>query len=804
MVDVMYLNPKLPIEQRVKDLLSRMNDDEKVAQMGCVLAAAGRFSNMEEQLKHGIGQIGTLLGCMSADKNIELVRTVQSFLLSNTRLKIPALFHVETLNGAQMAGATTFPIPIGMGASWDDTALGMVAEAICKETATSGFRLALAPVMDVARDPRWGRMGETYGENATLMSAMCTAYVKGLQGKDLRKSIAATAKHFIGYAMSESGLNMATSHICDRELREVYAKPFEAAIRLASLRGIMNAYQDLGGVPIAASREILTELLRGELGFEGLTVSDYGSIEKSHIVFKIAEDVTRAGMLALEAGLDTETPASLCYGEGFVNALKSGKVSREQVDIAVSRVLRLKFELGLFENPYASDVQYKEALQCKEHLDTAYDMTCKSFVLLKNENNILPLSSEYRKIAVIGPSADNLRNLFGGYTYVATYESMLGFINQSAIGLGLEGVVLSREQQEQSKALAAMMSTVDQTIMNNYPGVQTVFQAIVDAFPNAEVKCATGCEIASDDKSGFEEAVKLANECDVTILVLGGKNGSGSGCTMGENVDSSDVGLPGVQEKLAKELASTGKPIVIVHMDGRPLSSVWAKENAAAILEVWHPGQCGSKAIADTLKGIRNPGGKLPVTAVRNSGQIPVYSDQPRGSGMSYKGISNSGITQGYYNEPAYPLYTFGYGCSYTTFKIDALNVSSERIGPEDKIDISCLVKNTGKMPGDEVVQLYFSDKFASVVRPVKELAGFCRLSLNPGESKKIIFEFRADQTAFIGADMKWRIEEGEFDIYIGNSSENPALKAMVCVTKTKTLDSGMRTFFSKAKVREV
>ena len=531
-----------------------------------------------------------------------------------------------------MAGATTFPIPIGMGASWDKEMVGAVATSIREEVNHSGMKLSFAPVVDVSRDPRWGRLGETYGENATLASGLGCEYVSDLQGDDLKTGVAATAKHFVAYAMSEGGLNMAATHVSHRELREVYAKPFEALIRKAGIEGIMNAYQAIDGEPVAASKKILTNLLRDELGFEGLTISDYQSIGKVHFVFKLAADETGAGILAMNAGLDTETPDNVCYGDGFIEAIKNGLVDSARIDEAVSRVLALKFKLGLFENPYASAKKLKANLQCDEHLNSSYEMACKSFVLLKNEKNILPLSGNYKKIAVIGPNANDLRNLFGGYSFIANYEMMYGFMTQSGQGRGLEGVDIDPEKMAAKEAMIKMMPTLDQAIGMNFPGIKTVYQAICEEFSNADVGYAKGCDLSSPDTSGFDEAVNLAAESEVAILVLGGKNGSGEGCTMGENVDSSSVGLPGVQEELAKAVAATGKPIIIIHMNGRPLSSTWAVENAAAILEVWHPGQCGAKAIADTLSGANNPGGKLPVTVVRNAGHIPIYADQLRGS----------------------------------------------------------------------------------------------------------------------------------------------------------------------------
>jgi len=369
-------------------------------------------------------------------------------------------------------------------------------------------------------------------------------------------------------------------------------------------------------------------------------------------------------------------------------------------------------------------------------------------------------------------------------------------------GRGLEGVELSDEQLKKTVEMAAMLPTRDQAISMNYPGIQTVYQAICEGFPEAEVRYAKGCDVSSPDKTGFDESVKLAGECDISILVLGGKNGSGTGCTMGENVDSSDIGLPGVQEELAMAVAGAGKPVILVHMDGRPLSSAWAKDNAAAILEVWHPSQCGPKVIADILNGSLNPGGKLPVTVVRNSGQVPLYMDQRRGSGALYRGMLNSDVSEGYFNESGLPLYPFGFGLSYSRFEVDSLMLSSNEMEPDSNIRISCKVKNNGDIAGDEVVQLYFSDQISSIARPHKELAGFKRVHLQPGEEKDVSFVFHASQTAFLGLDMKWRIEAGKFDIMVGNSSDNLNLKAELTIKNTKISESSKRVFYCDVEVK--
>jgi beta-glucosidase len=793
-----YRDTALSIKERVEDLISRMTPLEKACQLSCAYAYGGKI-DIEKDLKDGIGQIGMSSGTMTMRQNAELVNSVQKYLVENTRLGIPALFHVETLNGASVTEATVYPIPIGLAASWDQTKVEQMGREIHAEMSPSGLKMALAPVLDIARDPRWGRMGETYGECPTLTAAMGSAYIKGIQGtKD--DCIAACAKHFLGYAASEGGMNMSGAHIGPRELREVHAKPFEAAIREAGIKGMMNCYLAADGEPMAGSKRYLTDLLRGELGFEGLTVADYGSMDKLCDVFGVAKDKAEAGKMALAAGLDTETPRRICLGNTFVERLEKGEIPMDVVDEPLRRILSMKFELGLFENPYADLEKMEEQLQKKEHRDTSYELACKSMVLLKNENHILPLTNQ-KKIAVIGPGSDNYRALFGGYTYPAFYEGMRNMLTGMSKSMGMEGVDAQAGQKAFLKEMLAQMPEVETLIEKNYPGVLTAYEAVlkkaIENNPDVQVCQAKGCDYMGIDRKGFEEAVQIAQESDIVLLFAGGRNGSSDGCTMGENVDSCHVGLPGVQEELAKALGKTGKPLVIVHMDGKPLSSVWAKEHAAAILEAWHPGQLGAQVIADTLFGKNNPCGKLPVTAVRNEGQIPIYAEQNRGSGVTGRGAGNNNITQGYVDEPGFALFPFGYGLSYTTFSISDYRISENQISSNGKITVSCRVTNTGERYGDEIIQMYFRDKLASVVRPNKELAGFKRISLEPGESREVTFTFAADQTAFVGLEGQWKVEAGEIELLLGDSSENLTIAGTVMILDTKILENSQRTYYS-------
>lgn len=795
-----YKDPARPIKERAESLLEQMTLEEKLAQMGCVMAAMGFFvGDKEEMLKDGIGQISLLSGSFTKQMNVDIVNTTQKFLTENTRLGIPAMFHVETLSGAQSAGATTYPIPVGLASSFDPPMIEKMTANIREEMNALRMKLAFAPVMDVARDPRWGRTCETYGENPTLCSAMSVAYVKGLQGDDLLEGVAATAKHFVGYAMGEGGMNIAGAHIGPRELREIYAKPFDAAIHLAKLEAVMNAYHVIDGMPIAGSRRIFYDMLRGELGFEGLTVSDYGSIEKLHDVYHVAADNTEAGIMALQAGMEAETPGRVCFNDGLRQAVQDGRVDIKIIDNAVRKTLSLKLRLGLFENPYADLEKVNAVFQNPKALDDTHKLACESMVLLKNEGNLLPLDTQkYKKIVVIGPNADTLRVMFGGYSVAGVHEMLL--LNMTGSGGGAEGVAMSEEAKARAQGMISRLPSMDQ-VMSGYTEIQTVADAIKKAFANTEITIAQGCEILGTDKSGFDAAVKAASESELAILVVGGKNGSGAGCSMGENVDSTSVGLPGVQEDLIQSVQAVQKNIIVIHMDGRPLSSVWTAENVPAIIETWHPGQCGAAAIADVLTGKYNPGGKLPITAVRDAGQIPIYADQLRGSGMTGRGLSNSPIQSGYIDQTGSPLYPFGHGLSYTDFALDCMEITAPDVAPGGEVEVFVDVTNIGGRFGEEVVQLYYTDTEASMVRPAQDLAGFIRVPLAPGERKRIRFAMQASQFAFLDNDMNWKVEKGEIEMKIGFSSTDIRLTSRFFINDDAYLPTSERGYYAHASV---
>ena len=802
-----YKDPDLNIEERINDLISRMTLSQKIAQLNCVMANGTQLN--EELLSNGIGEFSALFGGQTLQDNIQLVESVQKYLIENTELGIPALIHTEALSGVGYVEATNFPVAIGLGATWDPERIREMADIIRKQMKSLGVRQAFAPVMDVARDLRWGRVGETYGENPTLISAMSVAYVKGLQGDDLRDGIAATAKHFLGYAMSEGGLNMANTPIPPRELREVYAKPFEAAIRKAGLASVMNSYSSIDHEPVICSTAILRDLLRGELGFEGITVSDYMSINKIKDEYHMAEDYTTAGILAFDAGMDIEQPTPVGYGPGFREAVKQGKIDMSSIDAVVSRILRVKFELGLFENPFPDRESIKQEYHRREYDEVSYQIALESVVLLKNDDHILPLDRQCGKVAVIGPNADNIRNIFGGYTYAAFLEMMMEMVQDISRADNLEEIMGANgmtgvEFDALPEAMTAFtqIPPIDEILPMIYPMAKTMLQAIRENLPESDISYVRGCGVMDDDRSSFDEAVKAASKADIAIMVMGGKNGAGKDCTIGENMDSSSIGLPGVQEELIRAVYHTGTPIILIHMDARPLCSAWVAEHIPAVLEVWHPGQCGAQAVADILFGDHSPGGKLPFTSIRNAGQTPIYADRKRGSGYDGRGVNVFHSREGgYVNESGKPLFPFGHGLSYTQFEISDLALSEKEIAPKGFIEITCTVTNTGACTGDEVVQLYFSDRYASMVRPIKELAGFKRITLAPGEKKTVSFRLYASQTAFFDREMHCIIEAGEVDIMIGASSADIKLADTFTISDTIVLENSSREYFAEATI---
>ncbi len=781
-----YLDPSLPVAERVEDLLSRMTLEEKIAQLSSAWlsevaeqAAGEIFTGLSPEkararLGNGIGQITRPTGS-SAMLPAEAARAnnaVQAFLKEETRLGIPAIVHEECLSGFLARPATLFPQIIGLAATWDAGLVQAVGEVIRLQLRRVGAHQGLAPVLDVARDPRWGRMEETYGEDPYLVASLGTAYVRGLQGGGLqgsilREGIAATGKHFAAHGLPESGLNWAPVHVGERELREVFLLPFEAAVKEAGLAGIMNAYHELDGIPVAASRRMLTDILRGEWGFEGIVVSDYNAVAMLADYHHVAADKAGAAALALQAGLDLELPATDCYGAPLLAALQAGQVDMACVDRAARRVLALKFRLGLFEDPFVDPEEAEAAYHRPEQAALARRAADESIVLLKNENGLLPLHSGLGSIAVIGPNADAVRNMVGDYSYTAFTALMEG----------------GEKPPEETRFPGRYL-----------PGMLTILEAIRRRAPDGvRVGYAQGCGYNEPSRAGFAAAVELARASDVTVLVMGGRSGLTADCTSGELRDRAHLGLPGVQEELARAVLETGRPVVLVLVDGRPLAIPDLAERVPALLHAWLPGQEGGPAVAGVLFGDVNPSGRLPVSVPRSSGQVPAYARRKPSGGQSYNYVD-------YVDLPVRPLFPFGYGLSYTRFEYCDLQVSPAQVPPEGEVTVRARVQNAGERAGDEVVQLYVRDRVASVTRPVKELKGFCRLTLEPGESRVVEFRLPAALTAFYDREMRYVVEPGQFEVMVGSSAEDLPLRGSFEITGEVT-PVARKVFFSRAGV---
>ena len=739
------------IEQRAKKLLSQMTLDEKLAQIGSYwmydLQTNGTldWGIVADKLKFGIGQITRVAGASTLHpvEAAKAANSLQKFLMEKTRLGIPAVLHEESCSGALMLGGTVYPQMLGLASTFQPELAEAMTTAIRAQLLAIGARQGLAPVLDIARDPRWGRVEETFGEDPTLVSHFGMAYIKGLQAENLAEGVMATGKHFIGHSLSQGGLNCAPVHVGMREIYDVYLAPFHAAIRDANLASIMNAYPELDGEVVATSRRILTDLLRGELGFDGLVVSDYEAIIMLHNFHNIAADHACAANLALNAGIDVELPNTVCYGEALKFALDQGNINLELVDVAVQRHLKKKLELGLFENPYVDEGKVLEVFETADQRALAREIARKSMVLLKNDG-LLPLQKSIKTIAVIGPNAEDGRNQLGDYSYPAMRQLMQLKAPENSAFLDMDLEQFAPYEVKVITVLEGIRSAVS---------------------PATKILYAKGCDNCSDDTSGFDEAVEVAKQADAVILVLGDKSGLTPDCTTGETRDSSDLKLPGVQEDLAKALSASGKPIAAVLITGRPYALSMLSENTNAILEAWLPGEEGGAAVADILFGDVNPGGKLPITFPRSVGQVPLfYNAKPAGT--------KSHWYVDYVSEKVTPLYPFGHGLSYTSFEYGDLSINRKQVTGGESVDISLSVRNIGKVAGDEVVQLYIHDEFASTPRPVKELKGYQRVRLEPGEKKRITFHLPVDQLAFYDTDLNLVLEPGRIFVMIGSSSD--------------------------------
>lgn len=770
---------KEEIREKVRALMADMTTEEKVLQLTCLMLDS--LADPEKLgIENGIGTIPVMGG--APNEIAENIAKIQSYVLEHSRHKIPVLFHCEALAGTFIGGGAQFPLPVAMGATFNPELVQKMAELNAAQMRASGIRQALSPVVDVARDLRWGRLGETYGGDPVLCGAMGTAYVRGMQNKDGANN-ASTLKHFLGYSATSGALNMAQTVVTKRDLRENFARPFEMAIRDGGVRGVMSSYSEYDGKPVCASKEILTDLLRDDLGFDGVVVSDYASVERLTNVFGLTDDITEAAEMCLKAGMDMELPQPVGYTAKMAADADSGNFDMAYIDRAVERVLTLKYELGLFENPFPDAAQMAAAFGNPESSTASREAARQAMTLTKNES-LLPLTDRSKKIAVIGPMGSTARAFYGGYTLIGGLEMAMSGSNAMA------GV--SETQMDVGRELD--LHITDPMLGMIYPDAKSTLQALQSRFEN--VTYAQGCDYAAEDCSGFAAAIEAAKDADIVVMTLGGRNGWGSYCTSGEGVDTTDIGLPGCQEELLRAVFEVNPNMILVHTDCRPVVSPWIYDHVPAILEAWLPCTYGGDAIAETLTGENNPGGRLNMDVPRSTGHTPVVHNGYRGTEpASFR--KGAIIKQGYYNADMTAQLPFGHGLSYTTFDYSDFHMDMDA---NEQVTISVTVTNTGKCRGDEVVQLYGVDPIASVIRPAEELVGFRRITLEPGQSKVVTFTFNIDILAFYDEPNHWIVEKGDFTFYVGRNSKEPIFSGTVSLPKTHEVNHRTRCLIAKAE----
>jgi beta-glucosidase len=710
------------IEQRISALLAQMTLEEKVGQLNQYSGreVTGPASDRKNTLLSSIrsGQVGSMLNV----KGVKDTREIQAVALES-RLHIPLLFSLDVIHGYQ----TTFPIPLAEAASWDLDAIRLGAHVAAKEAAASGIHWTFAPMVDVGRDPRWGRVMEGAGEDTYLGSQIAKARVLGFQGEKLggTDAIMACAKHFAAYGAATAGRDYNAVDISEQQLWETYLPPFRAAAE-AGVATFMNSFNTLNGIPATGNAYLQRDILKGQWKYPGFVVSDWGSIGEL-ANWGYAADKTDAAQKAITAGSDMDMESD-AYHQKLAQLVQSGKVNISLVDDAVRRILRKKYELGLFDDPYkfSDEKREKQVLNDPQNRAAARQMAQKSLVLLKNENATLPLTKALRRVAVIGPLAKSKRDLNGSWT----------------------------------------VDTDTTRITSLYDGLRQ------RAGKTTELFYAKGCNVAGDSRAGFEQALATAKNADVIVLAVGE-----TWDMSGEAKSRTDIHLPGVQEELFKALKAIGKPVAVVVFGGRPLIFDAISEQADAILYAWWPGSEGGTALADVLYGDYNPAGKLPITFPRSVGQIPIAYNQQYNTGRPITKPGDIRYKSAYIDAPNTPRYAFGYGLSYTTFKYSNLKISQSQLKAGESTQVSFILSNTGKTVGEEVTQLYLRDPVASIARPLRELKDFRKISLKPGESKTITFTIDKDKLAFYNSKLEWQAEPGKFNLMVGSASDDIRLE---------------------------
>ena len=744
-----YKDPNASIDERVEDLLGRMTLEEKIAQMN--MNGMGEY----RQLPHGAGVVESPF--ISVQEIARMSSETKRYARENTRLGIPPIQIGECLHGQLAMGATIFPQAIAQGSTWNPALVERMASVIALEASASGVDQALSPLFDLAREPRYGRTEECYGEDPYLVARMGVAFVEGMQGKAeytrvhgiAPGKLMCTAKHFAGYSVPAGGINLAPSSLGEREMRTLHLYPFEKVVKDANVCAVMPSYNEVDGMPAHSNRWLLTDVLRGEWGFDGYVFTDYGGLSQLHNFHHVAADASEAAVMGINAGVDLEAARPDAYAR-LSDLVKAGKVKEEQIDAAVRRILRAKFMAGLFDKPYPDPERLSEVVHRPEHVALALEVAQESAVLLKNDSALLPLdASKLKSLAVIGPNADQVQ--YGDYTYTR----------------------------------------------DNRSGV-TILQGLRDRLGSrVQINYAKGCNITGSDRSGIAEAVEAASKSDVAVVVLGETSvilsGLGWGVGLGENeprdpfvsgegYDLTSLDPPGVQRELLQAVCATGKPVVLVMVHGRPWSIDWEKDHVPAILEAWYPGEQGGNAIAGILLGDVNPSGRLNCSVPRSVGHLPVtYDYKPSARGINREPGTPEKPGRDYvFSSPA-PLFAFGHGLSYTTFEYSDLKIDNNASAKTVRVSVN--VRNTGRRDGKEVVQLYVNDRVSSVTTPQKMLKGFDKIELKAGEQKTVTFDLPYDELALWNASMQRVVEPGEFAVMIGRSAEDIALSGSFVVS---------------------
>lgn len=774
-----YLDESAPVERRVEDLLDRMTLEELVAQLLSVpserISETGTtepalldedgeivWEEAESLLEDGVGHFTRLAGGggISPERAAEVTEELQEYLVEETRLGVPAVPHEECLSGYMGPDGTTYPQMIGVASTFEPDRIREMTDRIREQLRAIGSVHALSPVLDIGRDPRWGRTEETFGEDPYLVAKMASAYVEGLQGEDPRTGISATLKHFAGHGVGEGGKNRSSVQVGEREFREVHLFPYEVAIREAGAESVMNAYHDVDGIPCAADESLLTGILRGEWDFDGTVVSDYFSVRFLKEEHGVASDYQTAAIQAVQAGLDVELPQIECY-DTLVDAVEAGEIERETIETAARRVLRQKVEKGLFEDYGTDRGDVEAAFGPEANREYARQLARESVTLLKNEDDLLPIADD-DAVAVVGPKADTSAGQLGDYAYAAHYP-----------------------WKESNRH------------------VVTPLEAFEERLGADSVTYAKGCTTTGPGTDGFEDAVAAAEDADVALAFVGARSAVALSeadtaeraerpdvPTSGEGADVTDLGLPGVQKELVEELQETETPLVVVFISGKPHATPWIDEHVPAVVHGWLPGEEGGYGIADVVLGEHNPSGRLPLSIPKNVGQLPVY----------YGRKPNSRNERHVYADSD-PLYPFGYGLSYTDFAYGDVELSATEIAPAGTVTASITVENTGEMAGHEVLQCYAHQRWPTQARPVQELVGFQRVHLEPGESATVEFDVAASQLAYHDADMNLVVEPGEYELRIGSSAADIKTDATFEVTGRREVPQKGRVYFAETRV---